>query len=237
MANNNNTHQEESNSEKWLIDSGASVHITNNDEKMSKVEPAFETIIVGNGMEVKAKKKGTVTIKTEQGTLLQMSNVLYVPNFEKNLLSVAKLTSNGATVSADSEKMTLTKGELTITTKKETGNNGMYYITGERIETQESGLVALNKQPRSVDINVAHKLLGHAGGASIIKLAKTISWTLTGTLTKCEACALARARAKNVPKTPSASYRSCHSPLHRSKWPIQELPRRKQVLGDHCRRL
>ena len=52
----------------------------------------------------------------------------------------------------------------------------------------------------TVDINDAHMLLGH-----ISKLletsAKLIGWTLTGTLTTCDACA--KAKAKGVTKKAS----------------------------------
>ena len=119
MAQNKSTYHDTTTSEKWLIDSGASVHITNDDAKMSKVEEASETIIVGNGSEVRAMKKGTITLRIKGGPLFQLSNVLYVKNFEKILISISKLTGHGATVSADSEKMTLVKGELNIITYKE----------------------------------------------------------------------------------------------------------------------
>jgi hypothetical protein len=197
------TYQSGANSEKWLIDSGASVHITNNDKRMTMVVPAFETVVVGNGMEVKSQKKGTVTIMTDKGMIFQMTDVLYIPHFEKNLLSVAKLTSKGATVSANSETMNLTKGNLKIIAEKEKGNNGMYYVTGERSAPYEQGLAAVNKAPKSIDVNVAHELLGHARGTSLVKLAKTANWKLTGTLTKCEACALAKGKARSVSKAPA----------------------------------
>ena len=55
----------------------------------------------------------------------------------------------------------------------------------------------------TVDINDAHMLLGHIGKTLLEKSAKLIGWTLTGTLTTCDACAKAKAKAKGVTKKAS----------------------------------
>ena len=52
----------------------------------------------------------------------------------------------------------------------------------------------------TVDINDAHMLLRHIGKKLLEKSAKLIGWTLTGTLTTCDACAKAKAKAKGVTK-------------------------------------
>ena len=52
----------------------------------------------------------------------------------------------------------------------------------------------------TVDINDAHMLLGHISKTLLEKSAKLIGWTLTGTLTTCDACAKAKAKAKGVTK-------------------------------------
>ena len=57
----------------------------------------------------------------------------------------------------------------------------------------------------TMDINDAHMLLGHIGKTLLEKSAKLIGWTLTGTLTTCDACAKAKAKAKAKGVTKKAS--------------------------------
>nr|XP_033511896.1 uncharacterized protein LOC117272989 [Nicotiana tomentosiformis] len=53
---------------------------------------------IGNGDYILAKGKGTIAIATNSGTK-QISNVLYVPDIEQNLLSVEQLMKKGFKVS------------------------------------------------------------------------------------------------------------------------------------------
>ncbi len=47
-----------------------------------------------------------------------------------------------------------------------------------------------------------HALLGHHSEAITRKIAKELGWTISrGSMKPCEACTIAKARQKNVPKT------------------------------------
>uniref|UniRef100_A0A2N9I442 Integrase catalytic domain-containing protein n=1 Tax=Fagus sylvatica TaxID=28930 RepID=A0A2N9I442_FAGSY len=84
-----NTCLHSSSSPSWVIDSGASDHMTGNSSLLSHTSspcsPSFVT--VANGTKTPVQGKGTVT--TSDLTLL---DVLYLPEFPFNLLSVHKLT-------------------------------------------------------------------------------------------------------------------------------------------------
>jgi hypothetical protein len=73
----------------WVIDSGASDHMTGNSSLLSHTSspcsPSFVT--VANGTKTPVQGKGTVTTSD-----LTLSDVLYLPEFPFNLLSVHKLT-------------------------------------------------------------------------------------------------------------------------------------------------
>jgi hypothetical protein len=60
---------------------------------------------------------------------------------------------------------------------------------------------SLTIQPVTLDINIAHGLLGHPDICTVKAMAAKENWTLTGTVKPCGSCALAKARAKAVPKT------------------------------------
>uniref|UniRef100_A0A2N9FSY0 Integrase catalytic domain-containing protein n=1 Tax=Fagus sylvatica TaxID=28930 RepID=A0A2N9FSY0_FAGSY len=84
-----NTCLHSSSTPSWVIDSGASDHMTGNSSLLSHTSspcsPSFVT--VANGTKTPVQGKGTVTTSD-----LTLSDVLYLPEFPFNLLSVHKLT-------------------------------------------------------------------------------------------------------------------------------------------------
>ena len=75
----------------WLIDSGCSNHMTHNMSMFREwCEITSSKVRVGDGKRIVVKGKGTIAIPTCHGTKL-ITDVLYVPNIDQNLLSVGQL--------------------------------------------------------------------------------------------------------------------------------------------------
>ena len=73
-----------------MIDSGASVHICKDRSLLKNVRRVSESVVIGDGTEVVATLSGTVSLHTtEKGKQLSLSNVLFAPEFTKNIISVA----------------------------------------------------------------------------------------------------------------------------------------------------
>jgi len=68
-------------------------------------------------------------------------------------------------------------------------------------EVYQSETKQRNKNKKKVDINVAHRLFGHYNEAYIRSTCNTLGWEVTGKMKVCEACALAKAKAKSVSKS------------------------------------
>lgn len=78
-------------SERWLVDSGCTNHMTHNKKLFRELGNANSSKVrVGNGKYIAVKGKGTVAISTCSGTKF-ISDVLYVPEIDQNLLSVGQL--------------------------------------------------------------------------------------------------------------------------------------------------
>ena len=79
----------------------------------------------------------------------------------------------------------------------------LYYFTGtQNVDHANNPLtLSLTTAPVTLDINIAHGLLGHSDTKTVTAMAKEHDWTLTGTVQRCGSCALAKARAKAVPKS------------------------------------
>ena len=82
----------------WLIDSGCTNHMTF-DKSLFRTLQSIEVarVRIGNGDCIVAKGKGTIVITTNSGTET-ISDVLYIPDIEQNLLSVGQLIEKGMKV-------------------------------------------------------------------------------------------------------------------------------------------
>ncbi|KAA8519315.1 hypothetical protein F0562_013571 [Nyssa sinensis] len=84
-----------SSTESWLIDSSCTNHMTNDKELFRDLRPTDITkVIIGNGDFISVKGKGTITISSSAGPK-KISDVLYVPEIDQNLLSVGQLIKKG----------------------------------------------------------------------------------------------------------------------------------------------
>ncbi|GAV57823.1 hypothetical protein CFOL_v3_01359 [Cephalotus follicularis] len=78
-----------------LIDSGCTSHMTYDQELFRELDKAaISKVRIGNGAYLTVKGKGTVAIEGHTGLKL-ISNVLYVPEINQNLLSVGQLLEKG----------------------------------------------------------------------------------------------------------------------------------------------
>ncbi|XP_016679117.1 uncharacterized protein [Gossypium hirsutum] len=82
-------------SESWLIDSGCTNHMTYDKELFEELRNTeVKRMRIGNGEYLEVKGKGTVAITSYEGTKF-VSDVLFVPKIDQNLLSVGQLLDKG----------------------------------------------------------------------------------------------------------------------------------------------
>ena len=81
----------------WLVDSGASRHMTGNREALTSYrKKKFTTQVeLGDDSTYKIEGVGSTSLQLDSGTVLHIDDVLYVPGLKKNLLSVANLEDKG----------------------------------------------------------------------------------------------------------------------------------------------
>jgi len=79
----------------WLIDSGCTNHMTYDKKLFKKLKPSkISKVKIGHGGHISVKGIGTIAVATHSGTKT-ITDVLYVPNIDQNLLSVGQLLQKG----------------------------------------------------------------------------------------------------------------------------------------------
>ena len=211
--------------EAWLLDSGASVHITNDKSLMHNLKPTNNEVTIGDGSSVEARWVGDVYLRINSGHVFKLHNVLYIPGFSKNILSLARLLERTCWIKGDNHIMALYQGSLKILMVKDE-DSGMFYLHSKRLKMppEECAMAHVippdddedlthsaeedpvpdredSKGLKKLDINEAHEKMGHSCAAVLKSTCKQMGIQLVGSLKACEACMKAKARAKPVKKT------------------------------------
>jgi hypothetical protein len=133
------------NHESWLVDTGASVHVTNDKHLLLYNVRSGEDkrIVVGTGTTKTAKLIGDVKLsEVHTGAIFILRDVLYVEGFTKNLMSVSCLVRKGNKLLIDDDCLTILNGTMTMTFWK--GDDAMFYLDVTRLaQENESELAAV----------------------------------------------------------------------------------------------
>ena len=98
----------------WLIDSGASRHFTGYKEVLYNLvekETNLE-IILGDDMKYPVKGVGNISLKLNQGNMIHLQDVLYVPDLKKNLVSISAMEDKGYKVTFSDGKVRIWKNNV-----------------------------------------------------------------------------------------------------------------------------
>jgi hypothetical protein len=137
--------------------------------------------------------------------MVKLMDAYYAPSFTKHIVSMRKLINNDWSFCITDKTEFAFAAPVTKGTVKFGRNdrNMLYYFSGTRlVDTDTVQLVnSLTTAPVTLDINIVHGLLEHPDTRSVTAMATKYGWTLTGTVKPCGSCALAKARAKAIPKS------------------------------------
>jgi hypothetical protein len=141
----------------WLIDRGASKHMTGKKNTPSCIsEKKFsQKVTLGDDYQYPIKGLGESNYKLDSENSITMKDVLYVPSLKKNLLSISSLDKK-------SYRVSLIYGEVLMWAKGETLNEAIV------IETEENDLYKLKGHPETAmthaiknSCEIWHRRLSH----------------------------------------------------------------------------
>ena len=195
---------------KWIIDSGATCHMCNDEsmfEDLKCAEDAQE-IQVGDGYKVKACGKGNIRLKVEVSEGMNKNcmlyGVLYVPDLSYNLVSVAKAVKAGMLVLFEGNKCKVVNNKsIVIATATKIGN--LFYLNIIDEEAHENAQIVM-KHVETNEEKLWHSRFGHLGMDNMKKLVKNelvngLKYNISNSEGFCEPCVDGKHHRQKFPKT------------------------------------
>lgn len=157
--------EQKSDRDVWIIDSGATSHMCVNPEYFVSMDKTVkQEIFLANGRKTTTEGVGSCKLVWEspEGRRYNvvLSDVLYVPNFKTNLISVKKLTAFGVKVNFDADGCRILKDKKVIGTATMVG--GLYKlktiheaqrVLATRVETRNFGRKVVKRAKRAMPPN------------------------------------------------------------------------------------
>ena len=217
---------------KWLVDSGASSHMTREKELLSNYREFEkpEKVALGDGRMVEAMGVGNVRVimvfKVSEPKRSVLHRVLYVPKLACNLFSVRATASKGNVVKFGRSRCWIRRsdGKL-LGMGSQTGK--LYQLDCESISMESTSTTSEQKN----DVDLWHQRLGHLNGQRLQEIAQKelatgVKLPNTARLSFCEGCVEGKMHRK--PFKPVGEIRSTrrlqlvHSdvcgPMHTVAW-------------------
>lgn len=189
----------------WLLDTGSTVHVTNDLDDLINVENTDLQVKTGINMTSQATKMGEAhLIDPVNSGKLKLKKVMYIPNFSKKSISGGSLLNNHTQLIAQDDMCYLrhSKNGAEISLPKNLDNN-MFYITPKEqvnnMEEEEQEEFNNKKDPiMRIDINTFHDVMWHIKKRAFKRLTQSIGVVLTSNIKPCTSCCKAKAMAKVV---------------------------------------
>ena len=161
----------------WLLDSGASAHMTPHREDLEKQEKCNIIVTLADGSEIRCREQGICKIKIidddQKQRTLRLDRVLVVEGLNRRLFSVdsfRKTKGNGVLFHHDKVQLRIAgwiHKTLSYGTLKESAN-----------EVQEDRHITsyVKDARKKVSCKILHKRLGHSSNSTILYASKFKLW-------------------------------------------------------------
>ena len=146
----------------WILDSGASSHMSFDRDEFMDIEELKNpiSITIANGTSVQAMATGSVPLTLMNGENVTVYNVLYVPDLDRRLLSIPALVSKGIRVIFGEDWCDIGTRECRIA--RVSMKDKMYILKAvSRIKPEISIIAATSNSNTGKDMDIWHARLGH----------------------------------------------------------------------------
>lgn len=152
---------------KWLLDSGASEHMANNEKyffDLERLKIPIQIAVAKDKQTLTATMSGNIKI-LYHGTVITVNNVLYIPNLKFNLLSVSKLEEKGFAVMFSNGKATISrKNKVYLEAVRD---EKLFVINVPFLKEQSEAHSVVS---HTSDLMLWHRRYGHLNQAMLVSL-------------------------------------------------------------------
>ncbi|KAG8482658.1 hypothetical protein CXB51_023976 [Gossypium anomalum] len=157
-------------SEEWILDSGCTFHMSPNRDWFTTYETVSEgVVLMGNNASCKIAGVGTIKVKMFDGVVRTLSDVRYVPELKRNLISLSTLDSKGYRYTAESGVLKISKGSLVVM-KGQRKTAKLYVLQGSTVTGD--AVVASSSLSDDDITKLWHMRLGHMSENGMVELSK-----------------------------------------------------------------
>ncbi|XP_055632911.1 uncharacterized protein LOC129773335 [Toxorhynchites rutilus septentrionalis] len=197
----------------WIIDSGASSHMTSNKDFFDGLKPAEGKVQLADGrvVAVAAAGNGVIKCTDDSGNInqIRLVHVLYVPKLSASLMSVHTMTTRKAKIQFDEYTCKITVGGKIIATA--TKHRGLYLLNKVEQEITSKATVSHTRECQ----HTWHRRFGHRDPDALEVLMKKnlvtgMKIADCGVLEGCECCLKGKQARTPFPKT---SEKKTNAPL------------------------
>lgn len=120
---------EERGSQKWVLDTGATNHMTGSKEVFAKLDPQIcGTVKFGDGSTTKIEGRGTIILNCKSGEHRALTGVYYIPRLKANIISVGQLDETGCRVVINNGVLRVYYQSNRLLAKVEREASSLYYM-------------------------------------------------------------------------------------------------------------
>src|SRR5712675_442660 len=189
----------------WMIDSGATHHITPHASDFSSYSKIKGAVRLGDKSTVAQEGVGSVTIKTSEGYMITLSNVLHVPMINTCFISVSALEIKGSEIIFASGEAKILIGGKTIASGVR--DQKLYWLDVAPIAN-----LNLHAGSTPASLHIWHQCMGHishsalkAHGPKALKGLDIDNTTSAPTI--CHGCELGKSMRQPFPRSTKKSSR------------------------------
>lgn len=179
-------------SKDWILNSGCSFHMSPNKSWFESLElKDGGVVLLGNNKYCRVLGVGKIKIQLHDGSKIMLSEVRYIPELRRNLISLGMLETNGCWFKSENGLLKVLNGYRVL--MKGTKSNGLYIFNSNTIIGSMSSITHDSDKTR-----LWHDRLSHVSENGLIELSKQ---GLLGNdkITKLELCETCiRGKSKRV---------------------------------------
>ena len=157
----------------WLLDSGASRHITFRREWFESFSPCTgEKVMLGDDCACDVRGSGTIKIRkivNNEWLYSTIENVLFVPQLRKNLLPVGASVSKGFEVNFSDNRVLILKNGITVAEGSKQSNDihRLFFVASRN---SDSDPIEANTNESICNLRAWHERFGHVNIATLRKM-------------------------------------------------------------------